>query len=57
MYLVQCPQCGSVVEIPADAVGPDRDDPWNVAPCMECGTTFDYDDAEVQFAPDIEGVL
>lgn len=57
MYYVQCPQCGSVVEIPSDAVGPTRDDPWNVASCDECDSTFDYDDEDVQFEPSNQGVL
>jgi hypothetical protein len=57
MFFVQCPQCGSVVEIPADAVGSKRRDPWNVAECPECDSSFDYDDDEVQFEPGTQGVL
>ena len=57
MFFVQCPRCGSVVEIPADAVGKNRSDPWNVTGCDECGLAFDYDDEEVHFAPEAEGVL
>jgi hypothetical protein len=31
MFFVPCPRCSAAVEIPSDAVGPARDDPWNVA--------------------------
>ncbi len=48
MYFVQCPLCGAVVEIPADAVGRERSDPWNVTGCDECNLAFDYEDEEVQ---------
>ena len=47
MFHVNCPECGAQIEIPADAVGPDRTDPWNVTGCIACGLTFDYDDHEV----------
>ena len=47
MYYVICPECKSEIEIPPDAVGPDRTDPWNVIGCVDCGITFDYDDEEV----------
>lgn len=57
MFFVQCPQCGSVVEIPADAVGKDRTDPWNVSGCDECDCVFDYQDDELQIGPDSEWVL
>ena len=46
MFIVICPLCGSVIEIPDDAVGPDRTDLWNVVQCHECDTAFNYDDAE-----------
>ena len=49
MYYVQCPLCGSFVLIPAEAIGSDRSDPWNVIGCDECEATFDYHDDEVQF--------
>ena len=52
MFFVQCPRCGSVVEIPEEAVGPDRTDPWNVVGCDACDLGFDYDDEEVQFVAD-----
>jgi len=52
MDFVQCPNCGSVVEVPEEAVGPMRTDPWNVIECDECGVVFDYDDDEVRHAPD-----
>lgn len=48
MFFVQCPFCGAVIEIPSDAVGLDRADPWNVVGCDECDTVFDYNDDEVQ---------
>ena len=51
MYYVTCPSCQAQVEIPHDAVGADRTDPWNVARCYECGSAFDYDDEEVIEAP------
>ncbi len=52
MFFVVCPRCGEPVEIPADAVGEDRDDPWNVVQCDECDLSFDYDDAEVDGVAD-----
>jgi len=57
MFYVQCPQCGSVVEIPENAVGKNRTDPWNVTGCPECDCGFDYHDDDVQSAPDSKGVL
>lgn len=57
MFFVQCPHCGAVVELPADSVGRDRIDLWNVAGCEECDLGFDYNDEEVQYAPDSHGVL
>ena len=47
MHYVICPECKSEIEIPSDAVGPDRTDPWNVIECVDCGIAFDYDDEEV----------
>lgn len=47
MFYVICLRCQSKVEIPADAVGPDRTWLWNVTYCEECGLSFDYDDDEV----------
>lgn len=47
MFFVYCPQCGALIEISSDAVGPDRIDPWNVAVCIGRDSTFDYDDHEV----------
>jgi len=52
MFFVQCPMCGGIVEIPKDAVGQQRTDPWNVVGCDECGVVFDYDDEEVQHRAD-----
>lgn len=52
MYFVQCPLCGSLVEIPGDAIGSHRADPWNVTGCEECDSTFDYEDEDVQCVPD-----
>lgn len=51
MFYVICPTCQARVEIPADAVGPDRTDPWNVIECEDCGTGFDYDNEEVLTEP------
>ncbi len=47
MFYVICPTCQARVEIPADAIGPDRDDLFNTVQCDDCGTGFDYDDEEV----------
>lgn len=52
MYFVLCPGCGNEVEIPDNAMGPERTDPWNVCRCDDCDLTFDYDDEEVQIEPD-----
>jgi hypothetical protein len=57
MFYVQCPYCGALVEIPSDAVGRHRSDPWNVAKCSDCDASFDYHNEEVQFEPDAHGVL
>ena len=51
MFYVICPSCEARVEIPADAVGPDRTDPWNVTLCYDCDASSDYDDEDV-FADD-----
>jgi hypothetical protein len=48
-------RCGEPIEIPADAVGPHRTDPWNVVGCDECVLTFDFDDAQAPFAEDNPG--
>lgn len=42
MFYVLCPTCGDRVEIPSDAVGPERTDR------LECLTAFDYPDEHVQ---------
>lgn len=47
MFFITCPFCQARIEIPADAVGPDRADLFNVTSCDECGMSFDYDDEEV----------
>ncbi len=47
MYYVICPECNAQVEIPPDAVGPDRADLFNVVSCDECRASFDYLDEEV----------
>lgn len=52
MFYVICPECKAHVEIPADAVGPERTDPWNVTRCLDCGLSFDYDDEEVIAEPE-----
>jgi hypothetical protein len=52
MYAVQCPHCGSVVDIPDEAVGTNRTHCWNVARCNDCDTGFDYDDEEIQLVLD-----
>ena len=47
MFYVICPTCQARVEIPAEAVGPERTDPFNTVCCDECSDTFDYDDDEI----------
>ena len=47
MFYVICPECKAEVEIPPDAVGPDRTDLFNATACFDCGTSFSYDDEEV----------
>jgi len=47
MFYVMCPACHAEVEIPPDAVGPERLDLFNVIRCCECSMAFDYDDEEV----------
>ena len=51
MFYVVCPQCKAQVEIPPDAVGPDRTDLFNVISCDECTASFDYDDEDVIAEP------
>lgn len=48
MFYVLCPTCGARVEVPSDAVGPERTDLYNVVECLECLTAFDYPDEDVQ---------
>ncbi len=52
MFYVICPTCEARVEIPGDAVGPNRSDPWNVVRCDECDAGFDYDDEDVIAEPE-----
>ena len=47
MFFIVCPFCQARIEIPADAVGPNRFDLYNVTSCDACGMSFDYDDEEV----------
>jgi hypothetical protein len=47
MFYVICPECGCRTEIPADAIGPERVDLFNVTRCDECPASFDYDDDDV----------
>jgi hypothetical protein len=47
VFYVNCIHCQAKVEIPPDAVGPNRTDPWNVTSCCKCGMSFDYDDDDV----------
>lgn len=47
LYFVVCPTCNTEVELPADSVGPDRTDLFNVVGCPECSRGFDYDDEDV----------
>jgi uncharacterized Zn finger protein len=48
MFYVICPECGCRTEIPAEAIGSERTDLYNVTRCDECPATFDYDDDDVQ---------
>jgi len=52
MFYILCPLCLAKIEVPPNAVGPDRTDPWNVIGCDDCGFTFDYDDEEVMAEPE-----
>lgn len=52
MYAVQCPHCGSVVDIPDDVVGTYRTHRWNIARCDDCDTGFDYDYEEIELVPE-----
>jgi hypothetical protein len=52
MFYVICPLCHAHVEIPAEAVGADRNDLFNVAQCDYCDLLFDFDDEEVEFTTD-----
>ncbi len=54
MFYVICPNCQARVEIPENAVGLDRTDPWNVVRCDECDASFDFDDEDV-FAEEQSG--
>lgn len=56
MYFVQCPQCGAVVEIPVEFMEKKRKDYWNAAVCEECDSSFDFENATVEFMPDAERV-
>ena len=47
MYYVVCPTCEARVEVPTNAVGPDRNNLWNVVSCDVCDTGFDFEDDEV----------
>lgn len=55
MYYVLCPDCDCPVEIPENAVGPQRTDPWNICRCDQCDVSFDYDDREVHYMDDEPG--
>ena len=44
MFYILCPHCGKRQEIPADAVGADRTDLYNVVSCLNCGASFDFND-------------
>ncbi len=57
MYFVLYLDCDARVEIPSDTVGPDRTDLYNVVECSECYLAFDYEDDDVQHAPDESGRL
>ncbi|MBX3442140.1 MAG: hypothetical protein KF774_07015 [Planctomyces sp.] len=47
MFYVVCPCCQARIDIPDNAVGPERTDLFNVVRCDDCHITFDYDDEEV----------
>lgn len=52
LFYVLCPCCESRVDVPDQAVGPNRTQPWNVVLCDVCDAAFDYDDEDVQEAED-----
>ena len=47
MYAVQCPHCGSVVDIPDDAVGSTARIVGMSLAANDCDSGFDYDDEEI----------
>ena len=51
MFFVLCPNCQSQIDIPADAVGPNRSELFNIVACDDCGTVFDYDEDECKERP------
>jgi endogenous inhibitor of DNA gyrase (YacG/DUF329 family) len=57
MLFVPCPRCGAPVEISADRAGRAFHDTWKLTQCEECDFVFNFDDAEVQTEPDIQGAL
>lgn len=57
MFFVQCPQCGSMIEIPEEAVAPNRAGPWNMVECGDCEQIVAFDQDELQRAVDSPAVL
>ena len=47
---LQCPQCGSLIEIPTDAFSAERCGPWNMVECGDCEqiVAFDQEDYAVR---------
>jgi len=48
MFVVQCPQCGSMIEIPKDAISPERAGPWNMVECDDCEQVVAFDKDELR---------
>jgi hypothetical protein len=48
MFVVQCPQCGSMIEIPEEAVAPERAGPWNMVECGDCERIVAFDQDELR---------
>lgn len=51
VYFVICHDCVDRIYIPANAIGPDRSDLYDVVSCPNCSTTFDYDSEEIKSMP------
>jgi predicted Zn finger-like uncharacterized protein len=55
--MLQCPQCGSLIAIPTDALAPERCGPWNMVECGDCEqiVAFDQEDLKCAAAASTDG--